>query len=90
MFLFYSTDGASSARLEVGCTAAKCAPTQVKLAHVSELAMLLTSLRAPCAAGLVGLPCAVVVPRGTAGVKLDAIRSYGAEVVLCEPTTAAR
>ncbi|XP_037070320.1 probable serine racemase [Pollicipes pollicipes] len=42
------------------------------------------------AARLAGLPCAVVVPRDTASVKIDAIRSYGAEVLLCDPTPVAR
>ncbi|XP_043196171.1 beta-hydroxyaspartate dehydratase-like isoform X3 [Amphibalanus amphitrite] len=42
------------------------------------------------AAGVAGLPCTVVVPRGTSEVKADAIRSYGARLVYCEPTPQAR
>ncbi|XP_043228687.1 beta-hydroxyaspartate dehydratase-like [Amphibalanus amphitrite] len=42
------------------------------------------------AAALAGLPCTVVVPRDTAAVKVDAIRAYGAHVLLCEPTVDAR
>lgn len=37
-----------------------------------------------------GLACAVVVPQGTAQVKMDAIRGYGAELHVCEPTVEAR
>ncbi|XP_042216907.1 serine racemase-like [Homarus americanus] len=38
----------------------------------------------------VGLPCTVVVPKGAPKVKCDAILSYGAELVLCDPTPASR
>jgi threonine dehydratase len=36
------------------------------------------------------LGCAVVVPNGTAKVKVDAIQGYGAELHFCEPTFEAR
>ncbi len=42
------------------------------------------------AARLRGAPCTVVVPRNAPAVKLAAVRGYGAEVVLCEPTLPAR
>ena len=31
-----------------------------------------------------GVPCAVVMPRTAPGVKIEAVRGYGAEVVLCD------
>jgi len=37
-----------------------------------------------------GVPATVVAPRTTAKSKLEAIRGYGARVVLCEPTQEAR
>lgn len=37
-----------------------------------------------------GIPCHIVMPVGAPRVKLDATRAYGATVVLCEPTLAAR
>jgi threonine dehydratase len=37
-----------------------------------------------------GIPADVVVPKGTARVKVDAIRRYGARLHECEPTLAAR
>ena len=37
-----------------------------------------------------GVPCTVVVPRDTPGVKVRNIARYGAKVVLCEPTQQAR
>ncbi|XP_037085120.1 probable serine racemase [Pollicipes pollicipes] len=42
------------------------------------------------AARVAGLACTVVVPRGTSEVKADAIRSYGAELIYCEPTPLSR
>jgi len=42
------------------------------------------------AARVCGTKARVVVPHNTPSVKVDAIRSYGAEVVFCEPTLAAR
>ncbi|XP_021353938.1 probable serine racemase isoform X2 [Mizuhopecten yessoensis] len=42
------------------------------------------------AAKTVGLRCAVIVPHDTPQVKKDAISSYGAELVLCEPTPQSR
>ena len=42
------------------------------------------------AAQAMGAPAAVVVPRDTPQVKVDAITGYGAEVVLCEPTQQSR
>ena len=38
------------------------------------------------AAKMTGLKCAVVAPNNSPEVKLAAIKGYGAEVVLCEPT----
>jgi len=45
-----------------------------------------TAYAAKCA----GLPCCVVVPRDTPQGKCDAIRGYGAELLLCEPSPTAR
>nr|XP_053645623.1 probable serine racemase [Cherax quadricarinatus] len=42
------------------------------------------------AAMCLGLPCTVVVPKGTPKVKCDAICSYGAELVFCNPTPVSR
>ena len=42
------------------------------------------------AARLRGIPCHVVVPRNAPAVKLAAIRDFGGQVTLCEPTIAAR
>lgn len=42
------------------------------------------------AAGRRGIPCAVVMPRTAPQAKKDAVRGYGAEVVECEPSVAAR
>ena len=37
-----------------------------------------------------GIPATIVVPRTAAKAKVDAIRGYGANVVLCEPTQSSR
>ncbi len=37
-----------------------------------------------------GIPAVIVMPRNSAGVKLEAVRSAGAEIVLCEPGRVAR
>jgi len=42
------------------------------------------------AARLKGYPATVVMPDNAARVKIEAVRSYGAEIVFCEPTTPAR
>lgn len=42
------------------------------------------------AAKMQGLKCVCVAPNTTPAVKLEAIRKYGAEVVLCEPTPTSR
>ncbi|MEM7354631.1 MAG: threonine/serine dehydratase, partial [Acidobacteriota bacterium] len=42
------------------------------------------------AARLAGCPAHVVMPRTAPAVKLAAVRGYGAEVILCEPTLTAR
>jgi serine racemase len=42
------------------------------------------------AAQCASVKCAVVVPKGTASSKMSAIRSYGAELVLCEPNPQSR
>jgi threonine dehydratase/serine racemase len=42
------------------------------------------------AARLRGIPAHIVMPRNAAAVKLEAVRGYGAHVVLCEPTLPAR
>ncbi len=42
------------------------------------------------AAAMNGLQAVVVMPKDSARVKLDAVRGYGAEVVLCEPGTTTR
>lgn len=42
------------------------------------------------AAALRGIPAHIVVPDNAPRVKQDAIREYGAQVVLCQPTLAAR
>jgi threonine dehydratase len=42
------------------------------------------------AASIIKRPCIVVVPRGSPKNKIDAIKHYGAEVVICEPTPTSR
>lgn len=42
------------------------------------------------AAKMRGLKCVVISPNNSPAVKLEAIQSYGAEVVMCEPTPTAR
>jgi len=42
------------------------------------------------AAGQSGIKCTVVVPRGTPQVKCDAIKGYGAKLVMCDPTPTGR
>lgn len=42
------------------------------------------------AAALTGAPAYIVVPNNAKPVKQDAIRSYGGQVILCEPTLEAR
>lgn len=42
------------------------------------------------AASCANLPCSVVVPKGTPKVKCSAIKSYGAELIYCDPTFASR
>lgn len=42
------------------------------------------------AAKLRGIPAFVVMPKNSTKVKIDAVRGYGAEVILCEPTLEAR
>jgi threonine dehydratase len=42
------------------------------------------------AAKLRGIPAHIVMPSNSAKVKVRAVESYGAEIVLCEPTQAAR
>ncbi len=37
------------------------------------------------AASVRGVPCTVVMPRTAPRIKLDAVRGYGADIVLCEP-----
>ena len=36
------------------------------------------------------MPCTVVVPKNTPLVKCDAIKSYGASLVFCEPSPTSR
>lgn len=42
------------------------------------------------AATLRNIPCTIVMPNNAPAVKQDAVREYGAQVVLCEPTLASR
>ena len=42
------------------------------------------------AAQLAGVPAYIVMPNNSSRVKLDAVRGYGAEVILCEPSDADR
>lgn len=42
------------------------------------------------AARLRGVPARVVMPQNSSAAKLAAVRAYGGEVILCEPTLAAR
>jgi len=42
------------------------------------------------AARLRGIPARVVMPRNSSAAKLAAVRAYGGEIILCEPTIAAR
>ena len=41
-------------------------------------------------ANRMGLSCHVVTPRDTPDCKIQAIQSYGADVILCEPTPTSR
>src|SRR6266566_3892547 len=43
-----------------------------------------------CAAKLRGIPAHIVMPSNSAKVKVRAVGSYGAQIVFCEPTQAAR
>jgi threonine dehydratase len=43
-----------------------------------------------CAAKLRGIPAHIVMPSNSAKVKVRAVESYGAHIVFCEPTQAAR
>ena len=42
------------------------------------------------AAGLRQIPCTIVMPKNAPTVKQDAVREYGANIVLCEPTLQSR
>lgn len=42
------------------------------------------------AAQLAGVPAYIVMPKNSSRVKLEAVRGYGAEVILCEPNDADR
>ncbi len=42
------------------------------------------------AAAIVGMPAYIVMPRNAPQVKKDAVKGYGAEIIECEPTLAAR
>lgn len=42
------------------------------------------------AAHRAGIPCNVVTPKDTPHVKIEAIKGYGAEVTLCEPSPTSR
>ncbi|CAJ0585318.1 unnamed protein product, partial [Mesorhabditis spiculigera] len=42
------------------------------------------------AAKAAGIPCTVVVPKNAPPSKLEGMRAYGAEIVLCEPTMKSR
>ncbi|CAH1793239.1 unnamed protein product [Owenia fusiformis] len=42
------------------------------------------------AARKAGIPCTVVVARGTPEVKIQAIKGYGADLVICEPSPTSR
>ena len=39
---------------------------------------------------LLDIPCVVVMPENSSTVKIEAVRGYGAEIVLCEPTLKSR
>lgn len=41
-------------------------------------------------ARIVGLPCTIVVPKNAPQSKIDGMKEYGANIVLCEPTMASR
>eukprot|EP00965_Chrysotila_dentata_P166089 5483783-Pleurochrysis_carterae.AAC.1 len=43
-----------------------------------------------CAAWRAGVPCTVVVPRGTPQIKISNAERFGAKIVLCAPTQRAR
>ena len=42
------------------------------------------------AARTAGLPCTIVVPKGSPACKVEAIKGYGAELVECFPSPTAR
>ncbi|XP_067938670.1 serine racemase-like [Watersipora subatra] len=43
-----------------------------------------------CAANVAGLPCTIVVPKGSPSCKVEAIKGYGAKLVECFPSPTAR
>jgi len=42
------------------------------------------------AASVVGLPCTIIVPKGTPACKMDAIKRFGAELIECYPSPSGR
>jgi len=42
------------------------------------------------AAQVVGLPCTIIVPKGSPVCKTDAIKGYGAKLVECYPSPTSR
>lgn len=78
----FKARGAANAVLSLGAEeAARGVVTHSSGNHGAAVAL---------AAAARGVPAWVVMPRDSSRVKLDAVRGYGAEVVLCEPTAAAR
>jgi threonine dehydratase len=78
----FKARGAANAVLSLtGDQAAKGVATHSSGNHGAALAM---------AAGLRGCAAHVVMPDNAAAVKKDAVRGYGADIIECEPTLAAR
>jgi threonine dehydratase len=74
--------GAANAVLKLdAATAARGVVTHSSGNHAQALAL---------AAKMRGIPAHIVMPRNASPVKLRAVEGYGARVVLCEPTLAAR
>jgi threonine dehydratase len=78
----FKSRGAVNAIMQLGVSAlAKGVATHSSGNHGAALAR---------AAGLKNTPAYIVVPDNAKQVKQDAIRSYGGQVILCEPTLEAR
>lgn len=78
----FKARGAVNAVLQLdSATAARGVVTHSSGNHAQALAY---------AAKLRGIPCTIVMPSNAPSVKQDAVRDYGASIVLCEPTLRSR